>query len=327
MSLLTNPPAGTQATVFAEWFDRLTENIEKVIHGKTDVVRLTLIAMFAEGHVLLEDVPGTGKTMLARAIAGSMDSEWRRIQFTPDLLPSDVTGVSIYNQRTQDFEFHDGPVFANVVVADEINRASPKTQAALLEVMEERQVTVDGVPHLVPRPFIVIATQNPIELEGTYRLPEAQLDRFLIRTSIGHPDIPAEVHILRTHSTGAPVVDSIARLLPAQQAEQLIAFAQTIHVSDGILGYIAAIADATRRMPELRLGVSPRGSLGLVRAARVMAAAEARDFVTPEDVKFLAQPVLAHRIILTPEAELQGKQQGDLINQAVSTVPVPQQRF
>jgi MoxR-like ATPase len=327
MTPAANPVARSASEeIFAEWFSLLTDNIEKVIHGKTDVVRLVLVALFAEGHLLLEDVPGVGKTMLARTLASSIHGEWRRIQFTPDLLPSDVTGVNIYNQGSNGWDFHDGPVFANVVLADEINRASPKTQSALLEVMEEHRVTVDGVAHPVPRPFLVIATQNPIELEGTYRLPEAQLDRFLMRTSIGYPDIAAEVSILRTHSTGEPAVDSLEPLLTSQEAQQLVAFAQSVHVSDGVLGYAAAIADATRRQPDLRLGVSPRGTLGLIKAARVLAASEARGFVTPEDVKFLVEPVLAHRVILTPEAELQGRTGADIVNQAAASVPVPQHR-
>jgi MoxR-like ATPase len=314
------------ARAFAEWFDRLAANVERVIYGKTDVVRLTVVALLAEGHLLLEDVPGVGKTMLARALSQSIRGKWTRIQFTPDLLPSDVTGVSVFDQRNGRFEFHEGPVFANVVLADEINRASPKTQSALLEVMSERRVSVDGTQRPVPRPFLVIATQNPIELEGTYRLPEAELDRFLIRTSIGHPDVRAEIEVLRSHGSGASPVDGLPALLEAEQAAALVSFAETIHASDGILAYIAAIADATRRMPELRLGASPRGSLGLLRASRVLAASEGRTFVTPEDVSFLAEPVLGHRVILTPEAELQGLAGADLVRRAVERVPLPNHR-
>lgn len=318
--------ATLDATTFQRVFDDLTSNIEKVIFGKTDVVRLSLVAFLAEGHLLLEDVPGVGKTMLAKALSATIGGSWRRIQFTPDLLPSDVTGVSIYNQKTMEFEFHRGPVFTNVVIADEINRASPKTQAAMLEVMEERQVTEDGQTYGVPRPFMVIATQNPIELEGTYRLPEAQLDRFMLRTSIGHPDIPAEVAILKAHAGGAEAAPSAAHLLDVASFQMMIDFAASIYASDAALGYIAAVSDATRRMPELRMGVSPRGSLGLLRSARVLAASQGRDFVTPDDIKFLASPVLAHRVLRTPEAELAGRQAEDLIEQAVASVPVPMAR-
>jgi MoxR-like ATPase len=319
-------PDEAHAAAFAGWFDRLAANVERVIYGKTDVVRLAIVALLSEGHLLLEDVPGVGKTMLARALSQSIKGRWRRVQFTPDLLPSDVTGVSVFDQKGGRFEFHEGPVFANVVLADEINRASPKTQSALLEVMSERRVSVDGVPRPVPRPFLVIATQNPIELEGTYRLPEAELDRFLIRTSIGHPDVRAEVEVLRAHGSGSSVVDSLPPLIEAEQAASLIRFAETIHASDGILAYIAAVADATRRLPELRLGASPRGSLGLLRSSRVLAASEGRTFVTPEDVKFLAEPVLGHRVILTPEAELQGLTGSDLVRRAVDRVPLPNHR-
>jgi MoxR-like ATPase len=319
-------PREADAAAFAEWFDRLSANIERVIYGKTDVVRLVVLALLAEGHLLLEDVPGVGKTMLARALSRSIDGECRRIQFTPDLLPSDVTGVSIFDQRNQHFEFHEGPVFANIVLADEINRASPKTQSALLEVMEERRVSVDGSPRPVPRPFMVLATQNPIELEGTYRLPEAELDRFLIRTSIGHPDVQAEVDVLRSHGSGASRVDGLSPVLSAADAASLVRFAETVFASDGVLAYIATIADATRRMPDLRLGASPRGSLGLLRSSRVLAASEGRTFVTPEDVKFLAEPVLGHRVILTPEAELQGQTGPEIVRRAVDRVPLPHQR-
>jgi MoxR-like ATPase len=318
--------ARDDAAAFAAWFDRLAANVERVIHGKADVVRLAVVALFAEGHLLLEDVPGVGKTMLARALSASIAGEMRRIQFTPDLLPSDVTGVSVFHQQLQRFEFHEGPVFANLVLADEINRASPKTQSALLEVMSERRVSVDGTQRPVPRPFLVIATQNPIELEGTYRLPEAELDRFLIRTTIGHPDVAAEIEILRSHGSGASVVDNLPPVMTADQAAALVRFAETVHASDGVLAYIASIADATRRQADLRLGASPRGSLGLLRAARVLAASEGRTFVTPEDVKFRAEPVLGHRVILTPEAELQGHTGAEVVRRCVERVPLPHHR-
>lgn len=310
---------------FAEGAGRIRENVERVIKGKSEAVSQALICLLAEGHLLIEDVPGLGKTMLARAVAGSIDAEYRRIQFTPDLLPSDVTGVSIFNQGSRTFEFHEGPVFANVVLADEINRASPKTQSALLEVMEERRVTVDGLPRPVPRPFLVIATQNPIELEGTYRLPEAQLDRFLLRMEMGPPDVATEVEILRTHAEVNPI-DQLKPVIGVDEVAAMIRTAATIHVSDGVLEYAARIAAATRAAPDLRLGASPRGTLNLVRAARVLAAAQARTYVTPDDVRDLAIPVLAHRLILAPEAELQGRQEAEVLVNAMSAVPVPQRR-
>jgi len=314
------------AIEFAAWFDRIVQNVETVVKGKTDVVRLVLTALLAEGHVLLEDAPGVGKTMLARALAQSLGGNWRRIQFTPDLLPSDVTGVSVFDPQQTRFKFYEGPIFSNVVLADEINRASAKTQSALLEGMAERRVTVDGDALQLPRPFFVLATQNPIELEGTYRLPEAQLDRFLVRTSIGHPDLSTEVDILRSHSTGVHAVDTVSTVLSTEHVAMLMGYAETVHVSEGDLHYVASIAAATRTLPELRLGCSPRGSLGLVRASRVLAASLGRNYVTPEDVQFLAQPVLAHRVILTPEAEMRGTTAAELVERAVHSVPVPRSR-
>lgn len=308
---------------FAQGFDALVANIEHVIRGKTDVLRLVLTCLFAEGHLLIEDVPGVGKTSIARAISVSLDAGWNRIQFTPDLLPADVTGVSIYNQSKNAFEFHPGPVFANIVLGDEINRASPKTQSALLEVMEEHRVTVDGQPHPVPRPFMVIATQNPIDMDGTYRLPEAQLDRFLMRISVGYPDLASEVEVIETQGRGVSV-DGLSPVLSADEVASMIATASSVHVAPAIQRYVAEVVAATRSVPDIRLGASPRGGIALVRAARALAAADGRNFITPDDVKILAVPVLAHRLILSPEAELQGRSPGAVLQQVLQTVPVPQ---
>ncbi|SDH48504.1 AAA family ATPase [Nonomuraea jiangxiensis] len=308
---------------FAQRFQLLAGNIERIIRGKREATELALICLFAEGHLLIEDVPGTGKTTLARSVAASVDAEWRRIQFTPDLLPSDITGVSIFNQAHQKFEFHQGPVFANIVLADEINRASPKTQAALLEVMEERRVTVDAEPHPVPRPFLVVATQNPVDMDGTYPLPEAQLDRFLMKISVGYPDHVSEVEVLKGMPTG-PQVERLPVVARASDVAGMIDFASRIHVADPVYDYIVALCAATRTSPHLRLGASPRGSLALLRAARVKAAAVGRHFVVPEDVKALAVPVLAHRLILTPEAELREVTAATALGEILAGMPVPQ---
>ncbi|MFI6386627.1 AAA family ATPase [Nonomuraea sp. NPDC050547] len=308
---------------FAQRFQLLAGNIEHVIRGKREAIELALICLFAEGHLLIEDVPGTGKTTLARSIAASVDAEWRRIQFTPDLLPSDITGVSIFNQAYQKFEFHKGPVFANIVLADEINRASPKTQSALLEVMEERRVTVDSEPHQVPRPFLVVATQNPVDMDGTYPLPEAQLDRFLMQISVGYPDHASEVEVLKGGPSG-PQVERLPVVARAADVAGMIDFATRIHVADPVYDYIVALCGATRNHPALRLGASPRGSLALLRAARVKAAAAGRHFVVPEDVKALAVPVLAHRLIRTPDAELRELTAGQALGEILTGMPVPQ---
>jgi MoxR-like ATPase len=302
--------------------ERLSTNIGYVIQGKPEVIHHAVVCLLAEGHLLLEDVPGTGKTSLARALATSLSISWNRIQFTPDLLPSDVTGVSIYNQSRNEFEFKQGPIFANVVVADEINRASPKTQSALLEVMEEGTLSNDAIVYPMPRPFMVVATQNPIDMEGTYILPEAQVDRFLMKLTVGYPSAEAEADILRTQKMG-PTITNLKPVLTAGDVAEMIDVAKQVEVSPALEKYIVSIAAVTRSMSELRLGVSPRGSLALLRAARACAAAAGRAFVTPEDVKEIAPAVLAHRVILQPDAELLGRTDSELIARAVQSVAVP----
>ena len=314
-----------QAGWFAATFNRLVGNVEQVILGKTFVVRLSFTALLSEGHLLLEDFPGTGKTSLARAIAQSVAGVSSRIQFTPDLLPGDITGVSIYDQRSGRFDFHRGPIFANIVLADEINRASPKTQSALLEVMEEGHVTVDGTTHGVGSPFMVIATQNPIEQAGTYRLPEAQLDRFIMKASIGYPDHSSTIRILegagtKAHDTTVPAVVSAGTIV------EMATLARTVHVDPSINDYIARLVDASRSAVEVRLGVSVRGALALVRASKTLAAASGRHYVIPDDVKLLAEPVLAHRLILDAEAEFDGVTALSIIGQLLIETPPPSDR-
>jgi MoxR-like ATPase len=317
-------PAAT-AERFAIKVSELRSNIEQVIKGKRDHIDLALVCLFAEGHLLIEDVPGVGKTQLARALAASVDATWQRVQFTPDLLPSDVTGVTIYHQATTQFEFHPGPVFANVVLADEINRASPRTQSALLEVMEERQVTVDGVTRPVPRPFMVIATQNPIDMDGTYPLPEAQLDRFLMRTSMGYPDHHSELEILFSLNGDAPA-GRVRAVLSAGDAAAMVSAVGRVHAAPEVCDYLVRVVAATRQLPEVRLPVSPRGSVSLLRAARSRAVVHGRAFVTPDDVKALAAPVLAHRIVLTPEATLSGLTPETILERTIAAIPVPHGR-
>ncbi|HEY3685880.1 MAG TPA: MoxR family ATPase [Streptosporangiaceae bacterium] len=323
MALHQAPNGEALAGRFARVFDALATNIERVIRGKREKVDLALVCLLSEGHLLVEDVPGVGKTTLARCIAASVDAQWHRIQFTPDLLPSDITGVSIFNQSDNRFEFHPGPIFANLVVADEINRGSPKTQSSLLEVMEERRVTVDGTPHPVPRPFMVMATQNPVDMDGTYPLPEAQLDRFLMRVSMGYPDHRSEVAVLSGMPSG-PAIDQLATIAGADDIAGMIDFAGRLHVAMPLCDYVVNVVAATRTSPDVRLAASPRASLALLRAARVRAAAAGRPYVVPEDVKALAEPVLAHRLLLTPDAELRGRTATDVVRDTINAVPLPQ---
>ena len=303
--------------------DRVRTNIERVIEGKPDVVSSALVVLLAEGHLLIEDVPGVGKTMLSKALARSIDSSVRRIQFTPDLLPSDITGVSVFNQVTREFEFRPGGVFANIVVGDEINRASPKTQSALLECMEERQVTVDNTTYQLDTPFMVIATQNPIEMEGTYALPEAQRDRFMARVSVGYPVEAAEIAMLNSH-TGAGPLEDLEAVTDAAEVRKLTGIVQQVYVSEAVQRYVVALSAATRRSEELTLGASPRATLHLVRAAKALAAMAGRDYVLPDDVHTLARPVLSHRLLPSVEAAMSGRSTSVILDGVVASVPVPE---
>lgn len=310
---------------FARAVGSIVANVERVVHGKRDAVELAVVCLLADGHLLIEDVPGVGKTSLAKALAASIHCSWRRVQFTPDLLPADLVGVSVWKRSTDTFEFQPGPLFANIVLTDEINRASPKTQSALLESMEERQITADGTTYALPSPFMVIATQNPIEQEGTYRLPESQLDRFLLRLSLGYPGRAAELDILDNPSAHE-ALEKLDPVITDAEVVALIDAVKHVHLADPLRSYLVDLAEASRRHPALLLGLSPRATVQLARAVRARAAAHGRDYGTPDDVKALAVAVLAHRLVMRPEAAGRGISADDVVHELVSTVPVPTRR-
>ena len=314
--------ASRPSPTFAQLFDAIAGNVSSVVHGKRDAVELAVMCLLAEGHLLIEDVPGVGKTSLAKALAASIDCTWKRVQFTPDLLPTDLVGVSIFQRATESFVFQPGPLFANIVLADEINRASPKTQSALLEAMEERQVSADGVSHKLPNPFMVAATQNPVEQEGTYRLPESQLDRFLMRLSLGYPGREAELAILDSNGA-ADALHALRPVVSTSEVIQMCAAVRTVHIADALKGYLVDLAETSRRHNGMLLGLSPRATLQLARATRSHAAAHGRDYAIPDDVKAVAIAVLAHRIVLHPEAASRGLTNEGAIHELLAAVPVP----
>jgi MoxR-like ATPase len=320
---LPHGPSGTPLAELDAVVGRIRASVESVLEGKPEAVHLALTVLLAEGHLLIEDVPGVGKTMLAKALARSIDCTVRRIQFTPDLLPSDITGTSVFEQNRREFEFKPGAIFAQIVVGDEINRASPKTQSALLESMEERQVTVDGISYQLPAPFMVVATQNPIEMEGTYPLPEAQRDRFMARISIGYPSAEAELQMLDVHG-GASPISTLQPVAHTDDVLKLIEVVRRVHVADDLRRYAVALVAATRTTPELRLGASPRATLHLLRAARAAAALDGRNYVIPDDLQRLAVPVLAHRVLPTAETQLGRRSSEDVIADIVRALPIPQ---
>ena len=325
---MARQPAAKTQTIsgFADTFEAIVANVSTVIQGKDEPTRLALVCLLSEGHLLVEDVPGVGKTTMAKALARSFDLDWRRIQFTPDLLPSDVTGSSVYDREAGSFSFRPGAVFANVVLADEINRASPKTQAALLEAMQERQVTIDNVTHSLPEPFLVIATQNPVEYEGTYPLPESQLDRFLLRVRMGYPDRNAEIAMLDVHAMSDDALVDLPVVAAPEAVIQMVSIADQVHIATSLKGYVVDLAAATRSHPALTLGMSPRAVLALQRSSRTLAASLGREYVIPDDIKAVFGPVVEHRLVLSPEAVVSGVDLSDVLSDVLRMVPVPSGR-